>query len=270
MGASYKLQSLTQTKKGVNKMKKTFFTAVLSLIFLLVSAVSCSKPKDTTPELSASRPGSDNQGQNMFDNLTFTSFSNSDRDSRTSISNNIISGRDNLTVCIVTVNDIDKSGCKSEKGTFVPIEIRIDSVIQIQSDSGFDSKAGDTVLVSELSAWFKDMKGGISKAGKGSIYVDIEKEDGYSVSYHDGLIPITEKGAQYIVCFSELQEGNEEYFPDGIQYLVEALTIPFNHNSGLSDNEIYEMMKLPDDVVQCSVELLDYFIYTPTKTLETK
>ena len=180
----------------------------------------------------------------MFKSISFDSILGADRESRTTNSSLIISGNacrgsDEFAVCIVTVTSIDKDGCNSERGTYVPVTLRIDTVID--STSAFSLGSGDTVTVSEYSTWFKN-------------------EEGYTVSYHDGIIPITEEGSQYIISIYEVSENVAKLFWSGLKYRVEALTIPISPNHEMSDLEIYSKLKLPDDVAQCSKELIDYFM----------
>gem|GEM_PF-5938185 len=184
------------------------------------------------------------QERSMFQSITFDSILGADRESRTTNSSLIISGNacrgsDEFAVCIVTVTSIDKDGCNSERGTYVPVTLRIDTVID--STSAFSLGSGDTVTVSEYSTWFKN-------------------EEGYTVSYHDGIIPITEEGSQYIISIYEVSENVAKLFWSGLKYRVEALTIPISPNHEMSDLEIYSKLKLPDDVAQCSKELIDYFM----------
>lgn len=186
----------------------------------------------------------DVRGQIMFNNISFDSIMGTDRVSRTSDSSRIISGNackgsDEFAVCFVTVEKIDKNGCNPEKGKFVPITLRIDFVIE--STSSFSLEAGDSVTVAEFSTWFKN-------------------EAGYTVSYHDGIIPITEEGSQYMLYIYEVDENVAKNFWPGLKYRAEALTIPVCQNHELTDIEIYEALNLPDDVIQCSKDLIDNFV----------
>ena len=145
-----------------------------------------------------------------------------------------------LSVQIVT--DIKKDGCNPEKGKYVPVTLRIDTVVE--NTSAFSLRAGDTVTVAEFSTWFKN-------------------EDGYTVSHQDGIIPITEEGAQHVIYIYEINETDENiinYYWTGLKYRVEALTIPIFQNSDLTQIEIYEALSLPDDVIQCSKDLIDHFV----------
>ena len=186
----------------------------------------------------------DMQRNTMFNNISFDPIVGADRASRTEDSSRIKSGNackgsNELAVCIATVTRIDKGGCNYERGKFVPITLIIDSVIE--STPTFSLVAGDTVIVAEFSTWFKS-------------------EVGYTISYHDGIIPITEEGSQYILYVYEVDENVAKNFWQGLKYRAEALTIPVSQNHELTDIEIYEALNLPDDVIQCSKDLIDSFM----------
>ena len=206
--------------------------------------VSRNDSEKDSSDYTMNESNTDVQRHIMFNNISFDSIMGTDRESRTSDSSLIISGNackgsDEFAVCIATIETIDKYGCNYEKGQFVPITLRIDSVIE--STSSFSLEAGDSVTVAEFSTWFKN-------------------EVGYTVSYYDGIIPITEEESQYILYIYEVDENVAKNFWSSLKYRAEALTIPVSQNHELTDIEIYEALNLPDDVIQCSKDLIDSFM----------
>lgn len=192
----------------------------------------------------------DNQKTTMLNGIYFSPFDHSDRADMRMCSDRIISGNychsdiseHGFAVCIITVLNINIGECQAESGKYVPTEVRIDSIIE--KNPAFALKEGDSVTVAEYSTWFKN-------------------DDGFIVRYREPIIPITEEDSQYIIIIGdcEIDETNKlTYFWKGLEYRIQALTIPINHNSNLTDDEIYEIMKLPEDVVQCSRALIDHFI----------
>ncbi len=192
----------------------------------------------------------DNQKTTMLNGIYFSPFDHSDRADMRMCSDRIISGNychsdiseHGFAVCIITVLNINIGECQAESGKYVPTEVRIDSIIE--KNPAFALKEGDSVTVAEYSTWFKN-------------------DDGFIVRYREPIIPITEEGSQYIVTISdcEIDETNKlTYFWKGLEYRIQALTIPISQTSKLTDDEIYEIMKLPEDVVQCSRALIDHFI----------
>ena len=190
-------------------------------------------------------PGTEKTDNRMFRNISFDStISDVDRASRVDEAERIFSGDafdwpHGRAVCIVTVLDIDKTGCETEKGKSVPIELHIDSVIGHSETVVFPES--DNVVVGCLAYWFKE-------------------NDGYTVSYPDGVIPITEEGSQYIIFLENAREVHKQICRDDIEYCAFALTIPIDPDSNLADEEIYRILKLPQDVVKCSELLIERFV----------
>ena len=210
--------------------------------------ISCSKPntssiKDITV-YNMNKFTTCDQEHKMFNGISFDPIADTDRESRTAdaaliISGNACKGSNGFAVCIATITSIDKDNCTFEKGALVPVTLRIDSVIE--SNTAFALKVGDTAKVAEYSSWFKN-------------------EEGYTVSYQDGIIPITEEGSQYIIYIYEVDENIVENFWHDLKYRVEALTIPISQNHEMTDIELYKTLGLPDDVIQCSKELINWFV----------
>lgn len=144
-----------------------------------------------------------------------------------------------FAVCIVSVMGLDKSACSDGTGGNPLLEIRIDETIE--KNPAFELEEGQTVTATDFSYW--SVQDGI-----------------YLVSYYEGIIPITEAGAEYIVWIYKMEENNEGEASMEHDYKVSALTIPILENAELSDDEIYELLKLPEDVEQCSRELIERFI----------
>ena len=97
-------------------------------------------------------------------------------------------------MCLVTVVDIDLDDISDSVGVRIPLTLRIDKVIS--SNTSFDIAQGESILTADYSLW--------SQTG----------ED-YSVCYADGVIPITERGAQYIVILTE--EGSFDDISDKVE-----------------------------------------------------
>lgn len=55
-------------------------------------------------------------------------------------------------------------------------------------------------------------------------------------------------------------ETSKEVLWTDLEYMVEALTIPILENSDMTDDEIYALLKLPEDVSQCSKDLITRYI----------
>lgn len=187
------------------------------------------------------------QAKTMFDQILFESIPGLERVMNTLVSERILAGNfcknytSEYAVCTVTVLRIDKSGCQSEKGTYLPVRIRLDSIID--RTPSFSLKEGDTEEVAERTAWFKT-------------------DAGFTVNYWEGSIPITEEDAQYIILlYEKASAGAEDPFGD-LKYMAEALTIPICRTGDLTDSQIYERMDLPDDVVLCSKDLIAHFFGT--------
>ncbi len=202
---------------------------------------------DNNTETGKDRQGDDHdtydQKHAKFKDVSFDSIMDTDRVDMVTVSEYLLSsnafkGSSSKAICIVTVKNIHKDSCEPEKGKKVPITVRIDTIID--SSSAFSLKTGDTITLGESSVWTQD-------------------EKGYTVSYRDGIIPITEEGSQYILLISEVDERIAETYWPGLKYKAKALTIPINKNNDLSNSEIYEKMKLPDDVIQCSETFINLF-----------
>ena len=85
-------------------------------------------------------------------------------------------------------------------------------------------------------------------------------QEGFSIAFPDGIIPISEKNAQYIVLMYNADESSKKELWTNLEYMVEALTIPIVENSDMTDDEVYAILKLPEDVSQCSRDLIEQFI----------
>ena len=203
--------------------------------------------------------------ETMFKNIVFDQISGSDREGGYSVASNFIlrnnyegsyEGYENeFAFCIATVTSIDKSKCNPdpEIGTNLPVTLRIDTIIG--STPTFSLKCGESATVYNTTVWSRN-------------------DEGYTVYYRDGAIPVTEEGAQYLIIIYKISEDYikeikeiqfyKDYWDD-LKYKVEALTIPINNNFDLTDEEIYETLKLPDDVKVQSIMLIDYFIHNKTQ-----
>ncbi len=138
-------------------------------------------------------------------------------------------------MCLVTVVDIDLDDISDSVGVRIPLTLRIDKVIS--SNTSFDIAQGESILTADYSLW--------SQIG----------ED-YSVCYADGVIPITERGAQYIVILTE--EGSFDDISFDIAYRTECYTVPITSPS-MSVDELailYVEMQLPDDVRKLATDLI--------------
>ena len=138
-------------------------------------------------------------------------------------------------MCLVTVVDIDLDDISDSVGVRIPLTLRIDKVIS--SNTSFDIAQGESILTADYSLW--------SQTG----------ED-YSVCYADGVIPITERGAQYIVILTE--EGSFDDISFDIAYRTECYTVPIT-SSSMSANELatqYVEMQLPEDVRKLATDLI--------------
>lgn len=145
-------------------------------------------------------------------------------------------------VCIITALKTDKSGCKTDVGTRIPVEIRIDKILS--QNPRFTLKEGDIKVVGEEAIWLKTA-------------------EGYSISIRDDVIPITEEGAKYVVLMYGAYKYAEEY--EGIEYFASPRTIPVTED-GTYDRSLYDDMKLALDVRQCSDDFLNkYFPYAKAK-----
>lgn len=169
-----------------------------------------------------------------------------------------------LAICLVTVQDIDYARCNDDgSASFPPITVRIDKIYK--SVSWFDLKENDVITTGDNSVWTK-------------------REGGYEVTHREVVIPITEVGAQYIVCVMKADPSRRdaERYAAGAKYTLQAHTIPLTgQNSAVSGmrlylsgsvrlgngqnaqvprEKIYECMNLEDDVVRCSEELIRMFI----------
>ena len=181
---------------------------------------------------------------NMFEKIMFDHSVDSDRAARSAeiMLNYPSNGYEEpigYAVCIVTVMNIDVSNCSDKEGRRVPIQIRIDSIIE--NNPAFTLSAGDTIIVAEYSYW-------------------IRNQEGFSIAFPDGIIPISEKNAQYIVLMYNADESSKKELWTNLEYMVEALTIPIVENSDMTDDEVYAILKLPEDVSQCSRDLIEQFI----------
>ena len=184
------------------------------------------------------------KGEMMFNKISPVLVSGSDRLPRSaSVILNYpeidVKEKTGTAICVGTVLDINTSACTSDLGKRIPIKLRIDSIIG--SNPAFISNVDDSVLVTDYSYWMKDC-------------------DGFSVYYNDGTIPITECNAQYIVLMYTMDERTKESIQNDIEYSVVALTIPITEIENISYDDIYSYLKLPDDVIQCSEELIDRFM----------
>lgn len=185
------------------------------------------------------------KGEIMFDKVSLVSVSGSDRMPRSA--SKILrypemdaKEKTGTAICIVTVLDINTSACTSDLGRRIPIKLRLDSIIG--NNPAFRLNVDDIVLATDYSYWTKC-------------------RDGFSVNYSDGTIPITERNAQYIVLMYGTDEETKETVQNDIELSVEALTIPITGNeNNVSFDGIYKYLKLPDDVIQCSKDLIDSFM----------
>lgn len=139
-------------------------------------------------------------------------------------------------MCLVTVMNIDLDDVSSDSvGVRVPMTLRIDRVIL--SNDAFDMTQGESFLTAGYFFW--------SRTG----------ED-YSVHYGDGIIPITERGAQYIVVLYERAPFYDISFD--IKYTTSCYTIPIA-SSAMSADEIatiYAQMQMPKAERELSLELI--------------
>lgn len=141
-------------------------------------------------------------------------------------------------VCIITALKTDKSGCKTDVWTRIPVEIRIDKILS--QNPRFTLKEGDIEVVGEEAIWLKTA-------------------EGYSISIRDDVIPITEEGAKYVALMYSAQKSQEEYFWDGIRYMALPRTIPVTEDCTY-DRGLYDDMKLALDVRECSDDFIkEYF-----------
>ena len=141
-----------------------------------------------------------------------------------------------FALCLVTAMNIDLSDVSSATvGVRVPMTLRIDRVIL--SNDAFDMTQGESFLTAGYFFWSR-------------------KGEDYSVHYWDGVMPITEQGAQYIVVLNERAPFYDISFD--IKYTTSCYTIPIA-SSAMSADEIatiYAQMQLPKAERKLSLELI--------------
>ncbi len=240
------------SKTRTNIIRAVVAGAALSAVILLLAFVlpgmlhgKVNPPKQAeNPAETGEVFESEKDVHNMFENMVFDHSVDYDREGRSSelmlsYPSEAYDEPTGFAVCIVTVTNIDVSSCSEEAGKRLPIQIRIDSIIG--KNPAFTLDVGDTAIVAEYSSWFKN-------------------KEGYSIRFPDGIIPITEKDAQYIVIMYCADETSKEVLWTDLEYMVEALTIPIVENSDMTDDEIYALLKLPEDVIRCSKDLIAQYI----------
>lgn len=144
-------------------------------------------------------------------------------------------------ICLVTLVDIDLNNCieNSDRGTAVPVTIRIDKIFEATSEFGFVEN--DTIKTTDYTVWFK-------------------YTDHYDVSYCESNVPLTETGKQYFV---EIYHS-ESTFPINLDcdYKICGMSIPISDDIYDRNRviEIYEKMRIPEDVQELSEGLIEKYL----------
>lgn len=143
-------------------------------------------------------------------------------------------------ICIVTLLNVYTDNCTEEIGCVVPIAIKVEKVL-LQNDR-FALREGDEILTWDHSRWRRN-------------------NDGFTVLFQEGYIPIAQVGSQYIVMIAEETESAKKQSLLPLDYCVTAYSIPIEDKDGLSEDKVYELLGLPDDVRKCSEDLLKMFVW---------
>ncbi len=139
-----------------------------------------------------------------------------------------------FAMCVVTVVDIDLSDVNAESSIRVPLTLRIEKIISKNNSCHLKEK--DSLITADYSRWTKS-------------------EDEYLVSFSEGVVPITERSMQYIVCLTERSSLGGLSFD--VQYQVSNYTIPIVPTyTSKTVAELCYAMRLPDDVRKLSYDLI--------------
>lgn len=112
-------------------------------------------------------------------------------------------------ICLITLNEIEPTADTDWMDT--PVRFTIDKIYQCSAN--FEFQVYDAVDALDYAEW-------------------IDEGDGnYTVRHPSYIMPLTEIGEQYIVCFMQFvsKDGPVALY-DKYEYAVEALTIPINEN----------------------------------------
>lgn len=223
---------------------KNYLVIILSVALLLslaaCNAVNNGENIDGAQVIGNTEGNTEKEDSSMNTSVVYSPTHSTDR---VLVSSDLLERRISLSMsedrgcamCLVTVIDIDLDDISDSVGVRIPLTLRIDKVIS--SNTSFDIEQGESILTADYSLW--------SQTG----------ED-YSVCYADGVIPITERGAQYIVILTE--EGSFGDISFDIAYRTECYTVPIT-SSSMSVDELatqYLEMQLPEDVRKLATELI--------------
>ncbi len=220
-------------------MKKALILC-LSLL-LAFTIVGCQKAE--TNNASQGNPQKNSQTESNGDDISIVFQSTNNNDDRVFICSDWLDSRleygerenKGYAICLVTVADIDLDNVKDGNGIKVPLTLNIDKVIS--KNNAFDGKANETVVTTDWSLWKKS-------------------NNDFVVSYGEGSVPITETNMQYIAVLFEADTAGYNIDFD-IDYLAEAYTIPIvASQTATSVAELFQDMRLPDDVRKLSIELI--------------
>ena len=146
-----------------------------------------------------------------------------------------------IAFCIVSVVDIELERCNEDKYVNIPVKIKIDRIID--SNDAFLYREGEEVYTTEYSRWKKE-------------------DNDFTVNIQSGYIPLTDIGAEYIVLLYDNSYKIIESVDFEYDVFACNFTIPISqplYNDEYADL-IYSKMLLPNDVKECSEELISKYI----------